>query len=364
MSIPKEPRALMIQLMYLVLTAMLALNITREVLNAFNTINSSIEKSNSTIDEKNAKLYELFDLAEAKPEERDKVKPWNDKAKEVRKLSEEMIAYLAQLKDTVIARGGGLIQDDRTGEMVPAKMEDINVSTVYFVEVEKKGDELKAKLQGYIDQLLTYIDDPNEKEVFKSQIPIDLADYKPNDDNPRGDWATGTFNHVPVIGAVTLLSKFQNDVKNAEGFILERLYSKIHAEDIHIDDYKVIAVPNISYALAGDEITTTVTLAAYSKSIRPEISSSVGGPTEVKDGIGIIKFRAPNSPGLQTVRGNVTVPIRGERKSYPFEFTYMVGSTGASLGLDKMNVFYIGVDNPVTVSASGYNIEDIKLAIP
>lgn len=364
MAIPKEPRALMIQLMYLVLTAMLALNITREVLNAFNTINSSIEKSNSTIDQKNATIYQLFEKAESRPEDREKAKPWHDKAKEVKQLSADMVAYIGMLKDTVIARGGGLVLDERTGEMVPNKMEDINVSTFYFVENDKKGDELKGKLQNYIDQLLSYIDNPTAREEFKSQIPIDLSDYKPNDDNKTGDWSRGTFNNIPIIGAITLLSKFQNDVKNAEGFIIENLYKNINAESILIDEYKVIAVPNISYALAGDEINATVTLAAYSKAIRPEISSSAGGSIEVKDGIGVIKFRAANSPGLQTVRGSVTVPFKGERKSYPYEFTYMVGSTGASLGLDKMNVFYIGVDNPVTVSASGYNIEDVKLTIP
>lgn len=360
MAIPKEPRALMIQLMYLVLTAMLALNITREVLNAFNTINSSIERSNSTIDQKNAAIYELFDKAEANKEDADKVRPLNEKAKQIKKMSEDLVNYITELKDTIVARSGGLILNERTGQNEPVKMEDIDVATVYFVEVDKKGDELKGKLQTYIDNLLEFLPQ-EEREEFRKRIPINLDNYSKSDDNPDGDWSRGTFNNIPIIGAMTLLSKFQNDIKNAEGFVIEKLYSSIHQDALHIDEYKVIAVPNISYALAGDPIEATVTLAAFSKSVNPQISSSAGGRVEVKDGIGTIKFNASSSPGLQTVKGNVVVPVKGEQKSYPFEFKYMVGSTGASLGLDKMNVFYIGVDNPVTVSASGYNIEDVSL---
>lgn len=360
MAIPKEPRALMIQLMYLVLTAMLALNITREVLNAFNTINSSIERSNATIDQKNQAIYDAFDKAESKPENRDKVKPLNDKAKEIKQLSSELVTYINGLKDTIITRSGGLTTNERTGLQEPSKMEDIDVATVFFVEIDKKGDELKGKLQDYIDKLLSFLPE-DQKESFRSQIPINLEDYAPNDDNKTGDWSRGTFNNIPIIGAMTLLSKFQNDIKNAEGFVIEDLFKQIHINDIHIDAYEVIAVPNVSYALAGDEIVATVTLAAYSKSIVPQISHNSGGSLKVENGVGKITFKAANSPGLQTVRGNVTVPMNGKMENFPFDFSYMVGSTGASLGLDKMNVFYIGVDNPITVSASGYNIEDVNL---
>lgn len=361
MSIPKEPRALMIQLMYLVLTAMLALNITREVLNAFMTINDSIVKSNTTVTQKNEDFYRMFDAEEAKPEEADRVKPWNDKAKKVKALSEEMYSYLESLKDTIVNRAGGYIVNERTGKQEPKSMEDIDVATKYFVE-EKHGDELKSKLEQYINGVLADVDDPDTKKTLRDNIPLDLGNFEPNDENPKGDWSFGTFNNVPVVAINTILSKFQSDVKNAESGVVEYFFSKVNDSIIKIDEYMPVAVANTGYALPGEEITATITLAAYSRSVNPTISSNRGA-VKVENGVGTLKFTASGT-GKQTITGNISMPFRGQNKSYPWTLDYYVGSTGGSMQLDKMNVFYIGVPNPVTVAASGYDIDDVTLEIP
>jgi gliding motility-associated protein GldM len=102
-------------------------------------------------------------------------------------------------------------------------------------------------------------------------------------------------------------------------------------------------------------------LAAYNKSANPTISSSAGA-VPVKDGVGTLKFRA-SGVGAKTVNGVISIDKAGKKETYPFKFDYIVGTAGASLQLDKMNVMYIGVDNPVTLSASGYNIEDVSLSM-
>lgn len=360
MSIPKEPRQLMINLMYLVLTAMLALNITREVLTAFQTINTSIESSNSTISGKNAQFYQQFDKLESNKDEADKVKPLNDKAKEVKAASEELVRYLESWKDTVIARSGGYITND-AGEKEIKSMEDIDASTKLFVE-SKKGDEIKTKLLNYVDFILAKVENPDARAAIKAQIPVQIIKPKSTEENPAGDWAYGTFHNIPVVAAIAMLSKFQNDVKNSESMVVEHLFKQIHADDIQIDEMMPVAVPNTSYALEGDEITATITLAAYNKAVNPSISSNRGA-VSVKEGVGTLKFRASGA-GLQTVNGVISMVSRGKTKTYPYKFEYMVGSAGASLQLDKMNVMYIGVPNPVTISAAGYNIEDVRLSIP
>lgn len=364
MSIPKEPRALMIQLMYLVLTAMLALNITREVLNAFVSIDESISRTNTTIKDKNLKMYEAFDAKEA-DDKSDRVKPWNDKAKKVKVASAEILTYLEGLKDTVVTRSGGTMLDERTGKTVPIRMEDIDAATFFFVGKDQKGGEgdvLKGKLQAFIDEVLVDLD-PAEREAIRVKVPINLEDFAKSDDNPKGDWTFGNFNNVPVVAATAILSKFQSDVINAEGLIVEALYRHIDDNVLKFDELAPIAVANTSYALEGDEITATVTLAAYNKNVNPTITSSAGS-VKVENGVGTIKFKASGQPGQKTVSGSVSLPINGENKSFPWKLDYYIGTTGASLALDKMNVFYIGVDNPVTVSGSGYNIEDITLSIP
>src|SRR5690606_1126099 len=157
-------------------------------------------------------------------------------------------------------------------------------------------------------------------------------------------------------------SKFQNDVKNSESMVLEHLLTQVHAEDYKFDALQAIAVPKTSYALEGQEIEATIMLAAYNKTAKPTITSSAG-PVTVQDGVGTLKFRASGA-GAKTVNGRITIDKAGKVESHEFKFEYMVGSAGASMQLDKMNVMYIGVPNPITLSASGYNLEDVSLSMP
>jgi gliding motility-associated protein GldM len=358
MALPKEPRQLMINLMYLVLTAMLALNITKEVLTAFMTINGSIEKSNETIIGKNSEFYKNFDEAE-NTADRAKVKPYNDKAKEIKVQSEELYKYLQGWKDTIITRSGGW--EDVKGAKEIKSQEDINTPTMLLVE-QKKGDDIKKKMLAYADFVLQRVDNPGDKERIRKQLPIQLKDLPHTEDNPSGDWTYGTFHNIPVVASVAMFSKFQNDVKNAESMVLDYLASQVYLKDKKFDALVAIATPNTTYALEGQEIETQIVLAAYNKSANPSMSSSAGA-VPVKDGVGTLKIRASGA-GVKTVNGVIAIETNGVKESYPYKFQYTVGSAGASLQLDKMNVMYIGVDNPITLSASGYNIEDVRLNMP
>lgn len=358
MALPKDPRQLMINLMYLVLTAMLALNITKEVLTAFMTINGSIEKSNSTIIGKNNEFYKTFEEAE-NTADKAKVKPYNDKAKEIKAQSEELYKYLEDWKEKMISTSGGW--DMINGVKEVKNPEDINTPTMLLVE-QKKGDEIKQKLLTYADFVLARVDNPQDKERIKNAIPIQLKDLPKTEDNPQGDWTYGTFHNIPVVASVAMFSKFQNDVKNAESMVLDYLASQVYLKDKKFDALVAIATPSTTYALVGQEINTQIVLAAYNKSVNPGMSSSAGA-VSVKDGVGTLKITASGA-GPKTVNGVITIENNGEKESYPYKFEYTVGSAGASLQLDKMNVMYIGVPNPLTLSASGYNIEDVKPNMP
>lgn len=360
MSIPKEPRQQMINMMYLVLTAMLALNITKEVLNAFQTINQSIERSNDAISGKNAALYAAFDKAQNNPSEADKVRPYNDRAKKVKAYTDELYSYLNSLKDSVINRAGGK-DVNAEGDTVVKSIENIDASPQFFYKLGY-GDSVKNRLIKYKDDILSLIPPGDTKNSLDSQFPVQVIDPKPNEDNPKGEWSFGTFNNIPVVAAVAMLSKFQNDIKNAEAMALEDLQKRIYLEDYKFDTLAPIAVPTTSYALEGQEIEANITLAAFNKTLNPDIF--VGGQKiEVKGGVGIYKTKA-SGIGEREVTGQIVMDKQGKKETYPFKFKYMVGSAGASMGLDKMNVMYIGVDNPVTLSASGYNIQDVDLVVP
>jgi gliding motility-associated protein GldM len=358
MALPKEPRQLMINLMYLVLTAMLALNITKEVLTAFMTINGSIEKSNQTIIGKNNDFYTAFDAAE-NTADREKVKPWNDRAKAIKAQSESLYTFLQSWKDTIITRSGGMELVNDVNEI--KNQEDINTPTMLLVE-QKRGDEIKKRMLAFSEFVLQQIPDEEQRNRMKSRLPIQIKDLPKTEDNPQGDWSYGTFHNIPVVASVAMFSKFQNDVKNVESMVLDYLQSQVYIKDIKIDAFVPMATPNTSYALEGQEINATIVLAAYNKNINPKMSSSAGA-VSVVDGVGTLKFRASGA-GPKTVNGVISMDANGVTKTYPYKFEYTVGSAGASLQLDAMNVMYIGVDNPITLSASGYNIEDVKLGMP
>jgi gliding motility-associated protein GldM len=360
MSIPKEPRQIMINLMYLVLTAMLALNISSEILHAFKTINQSITQSNASISGKNNELYQAFQDNENQPAKHDRVKPYNDRAKQIKAEAQKMIAYLESWKDRIIAESGGYT-DDKDGEKEIKAEGNIDASTLLLVE-RKGGDSLKQKLLDFRTTILNAID-PAAKSKIDKQLPVKVENPKKSDNNPQADWSTGNFHNMPVMACVALMSKFQNDVRNSEALAVQELFAEAHQSEIKFDEIAAIGVPKTSYVLAGQKVEASIMMVAYNKAAQLQVSPGGGHISKIQDGIAQWETIA-SGVGLQTVRGSVTVDLGDRKETKNYQFEYMVGSTGASMQLDKMNVFYIGVPNPITVSAAGYSLEDVSVAIP
>ncbi len=360
MSIPKEPRQIMINLMYLVLTAMLALNISTEILHAFKVINDSITKSNAAISDKTGKLYKDFQDNEDQIVNHDRVKPFNDKAKIVKSESQQMIDYLENWKKRMITITGGY-EDSTPGQVVYHSESDINTSTDILVEAHG-GDTVKQKLLEFRTKILSILS-PENKQKLESQIPVKIEDPKKNEDNPKGDWTFGMFHNTPLVAVIALMSKFQNDVRNSEALMIQALYNEAHQTEIKFDEIQAFGVPKTSYVLAGQKVEAEIMMVAFNKSaaITPNVPG--GHISKVENGVAHWETVA-GGVGEQTVRGNVTIDLGSRKEPKQFEFKYMVGSTGGSMQLDKMNVFYIGVPNPVTVSAAGYSLEDVYLDVP
>lgn len=355
---PKEPRQLMINLMYLVLTAMLALNVSSEILHAFKTINNSVMKSTSLIEGKNQDTYMSLQANEDIKENRERVKPFNDRAKLVKAQAEGFISYLENWKYRIINEAGGKETDDTANIKRP---DDIDASTRLLVE-GNGGNDIKKKIEELRNFMLSQVDEDTRASMAK-ELPLSVVATERTDNNPQGDWATGNFYNMPVMAAVTLFSKMQNDARSSESIVIDHLFQKSKARPFEFDAIKAIAVPRNSYALQGQKITADILLGAYNSTVNPSVSSSSGRVVSVKEGVATWETNAAGV-GMQTVRGSVTINMNGQAKTEPWEFSYVVGSTGASLQLDKMNVFYVGVPNPITVTAAGYSLEDVSMSIP
>jgi len=348
----------MINLMYLVLTAMLALNISSEILHAFKIINESMTKSNGALDAKNNETMLALQANEDMQGHKDRVKPFNDRAKEVHTKSAEVYNYLEDWKKKVITQAGGYLPGQ------PGVIKDeanIDASTLLLVE-KRGGDEIKAKLTELKNYIVARISKPDAKAVIEKELPLQTPNPPKDDNNPQGDWSTGTFYHVPTLGVIALMSKLQSDVRNAEAMVINQLFLEADAEQIKFDAITALAVPKTSYVLQGQPVEAQIMVAAYNKSVNPQINAS-SGSVKVVDGVGTWTGTA-SGVGEQKVTGTLNLNLGDRPFTQKWEFKYMVGSAGASLQLDKMNVFYIGVPNPITVTAAGYSLEDVSINIP
>ena len=351
----------MINLMYLVLTALLALNVSNEILNAFKTLSLSIDRSNQSIDQKNAEVYLAIKENEKAPGQAAKVKPYREKADEVVKQADDMVVFLQNWKKRIIIEAGGYATDpEDTALHIPGRMDNIDATTKLLVE-SHGGDTMKKRIMDLRSFLLTQLSSADTSKI-SPLMPLRVTHAKRNDHNPTGDWSIENFEHMPAIAAIALFSKFQNDVRSSEALVLNRLFEEAHMKDIKFDTIGAVAVPNQSYLLEGQKVGASILLAAFNKAQRPTVTVLGGGGSVKPADNGVVPWETvAKGTGLQTVRGKIELQSETGPITREWKFEYMVGTTGASLQLDKMNVFYIGVDNPVTVAAAGYSVEDVSL---
>ncbi|MEO8961698.1 MAG: gliding motility protein GldM [Ginsengibacter sp.] len=348
-GLPRDPRQKMINVMYLVLTAILALNVSNEVINAFKVVNNSLVTSNDNISASNNTLYKSLEDKLAKPESREKAAIWEPKAMQARKLSSEMMTYLDSLK-LALKHSADLKMkwDNKLKDSVEDYREDnLDASTRLF-ETNKEGEKLEARLNQYKASMLSI--DPSIKKQFESNFPVNTVPPI-SQEGKKLDFTQSFFHMTPTVAALTMLSKFQNNIKNAESMIVTYCHSQIGAVEVHMDQVGVLVGQNSNYLMPGQQLQVTAGVGAYSSSATPSISIN-GSNVPVSAGQGTYTTTVSGA-GEHTM--NVSVTFRDENNKLVTKtqaVKYTVGTPGgAAVMLDKMNVFYIGVPNPVTISS-------------
>lgn len=349
MSIPKKPRQIMVNLMYIVLTAMLALNVSAEILDAFIEMDESISESNTLVYESNNMLLkEMQQQAEAYPQ----FKSFANNAEKAQQWCVEFDNYLHELKNLIIEQSGGL---DETGQVKNIRNKD--VATRLMVN-ESKGLELKGKIQSLRDSLLSVLDE-EELAGITERIPLKIKPVP--ESSEKSSWAAYHFYQMPVAAVLPILSKFQNDAKLSETVILNHFANKISVKPV-FDEYEAIISADRSYLTVGEEISADIFLGAYSSTTDNIFIKINGQNVPVKNGKA--KFEAlANSIGKKDLNAVITIrnPLTNEVKSYKKSFHYEVGERSVALSPDKMNVMYVGVENPLSVSAAGVPSASIQV---
>lgn len=358
------PRQKMINMMYLVLTALLAMNVSSEILNAFKTVNNSIMKSNSMITDKNNGVNEAFNNAMNEPGQAEKAKEWMPFSDQATKVSNDMYNYIEGLKTELKKQSGLEVVDG----VETYKEDDLDAATRLFIEEDnsKKGIELYDKMKKYKTDLLASIDynklpaPLNEKvkadvdNIAKSlPINMDVPTSKTGNkySNDAKGWLNSNFHMTPTVAAVTILTKLQNDIKNSEATVKDYCLNQIGKVKFVYDKFEAIVSANTNYTMPGEPIEVYAGVGAFSEQAAPTISIN-GAVQPLQNGKATYKTIA-NGVGKHTIPVSITfTKPDGGRETKQTSIEYTVGApSGAAVMLEKMNVVYIGVDNPMKISS-------------
>ena len=345
MALPREPRQKMINMMYLVLTALLALNVSSEILNAFKTVNNSLEKSNTTINSSTETIMTSLEKKLHEESTREKANIWYPRAQQIQRFAADVNNYIQKLKDDILTKAGGDPKDNTK------RYKDDNLDIATRMMVDKGGGKvLLQKLTEFKNNVLNLND--TIKTEFANSLPIDTK-IPTTQSKSNKTWEAAYFHMVPTVAALTILSKFQNDIKTSENKVVAFCHNKVGEVIYRPDAFAAIAVANSTNVLPGQEIEITAGVGGFSKAVHPVIT--IDGRTIAlgDDGAAHQKITA-GSVGDRTVNVNIQYTDQdGHVQNIQKKIDYTVGQSNAAVQLDKMNVLFIGVDNPITISGSG-----------
>ena len=361
-----SPRQKMINMMYLVLTALLALNVSKDILKAFQKVEGSLSQAVENIGVQNNLMYSEFEkAADNNPI---KVGMWKDLAFDIKDDAEGLRKYIGVLKDSLIDKTGGY---DEEGALIG--MDNLEKVANEMLKKPKKGALLKIELAAYRDRMLGIkgVSD-NQDLTDLINITFDLDDIVTKKQTLL--WEEDRFDHYPLIAVLTFLTQLQGDVVNIESKVVDYLRSNIGADDMKFSTVEAQVVAPKNYIMEGDTFKATISIAAYDDSQTPTIIvtdvfindtlpdySQADTIPVALDGRGMYSIPT-RGIGVQKRAAKILLNTENGVREYEEIFEYQVAKPMAVVSPTKMNVFYKGVPNPIEISVPGYSPEDLTVS--
>jgi gliding motility-associated protein GldM len=384
----ETPRQKMIGMMYLVLTALLAMNVSKQILKGYVTVNESMEKSKANLTANNKRVMDAFqNTINGNPA----AKPYYDKAVEAEAKINEVVKYIDGLKKIVFEETEKLGGGDTMQLRFAASLDNYDMPTHILIGADAAAPEdkpnsaleLKRKMNTLMDGLITQLNamQQDKKTRFLPEIYENLKkkfeSMKPHDSGAEEDgikmtWDVENFYHLPEAAVITNLNKMQADLKNLDAEILGEYSAASGKLAIKFDRLNAKVIAPSSYIQAGQPYKADIFLAASSSAMTADMmqvllgadsATGAGGtPMPIEGGMG--KFEVGTSgQGEQTYKGIIKFKKPdGSFDNYPFQASYMVAAPAVAVAAEKMNVLYIGVPNPIAVSAAGVSPTDLQVS--
>ena len=363
--------------MYLVLTAMLALNVSVEVLQSFRVVDASLTQTLGNVGKKNNQIYNEFEAAYI--ENPAKVKEWKDKSDQVKGKTNALITKIRDLKEELALASGGYAKKNADADFVLApeapilinskgdtiiivKEDDLNTPSEIMIK-QKKATDLKNSIKEYREFITSFLEEgsPLRENILKQ---LDTPDPKSSlkEGGDKKTWEILHFESKPLIAIITILSKIQVDVQNAETNIISNFYSQIDAASFKFNKLGARILPKSTYVLEGDQFEAEIYLAAEDTTQQPEIFVN-NSKLAVHEGIATYKA-STSKAGTYKWDGKILYKNPdGNIVSYPFKGEYQVEKPSVTISPTKMNVLYFGLPNPVSISVPGVSSQNIEVSV-
>ncbi|MBL7945729.1 MAG: gliding motility protein GldM, partial [Flavobacteriales bacterium] len=377
--------------MYLVLTALLAMNVSKEILDSFITVNNGLENTKLSLNDKMNAQYKSFESFAG--ENAAKYGAAWEEAKKIKAAGAEIIAYIDSIKANAIITAEGwprdsvVLGDGRIVDLAKVTKKDSHDELTNLMiggepATPKDGPmsatDLKNKLEAFRELVKNSRKDDTELAASMDRV-FNFAD-RADASGTMNNWQSINFYHVPLAAGITILSKIQADVRNAEGEVVKRMMDAVEGKSFKFNKLEAIVKPRSSYVTVGAKYSAEIFLGAYDDQNAPTVwvckpgayvDTTITPPKIVGEseklqmnGAKAILERVAGGAGLQKVSGIIEyTPVGGEKQIEAFFTEYEVAAPNLVVSPTKMNVFYRGVDNPVSISVSGYSDKDIAASM-
>ncbi len=352
----------MIGMMYLVLTAMLALNVSADILNGFALVDNSLRSSISAANNRNAKLYRDFQAANA--ENPEKIQEWYNKAVELQQRADSLYNYLQHFKETLatLADGKEKVEARRAAEGDPTihieKIDNIDVGGQYAI-TQGHGAELKEVVAYYRDFAAEMA---GRDEELRNTILKSFATERGYNAHRKDscEWEVAVFEFMPLGATNIILTKMMNDVRSTEGQLLQYLEDQTDAGDLRVNKLSAYVIPNSNYVIRGGKYSAQIILAGVDSTRRPEYY--IEGQRINDQG----KYEVPaTSVGLKKYSGWIAYldPASGTMQNLQFHSEYNVSEPAVTISNVDLNVMYRGYDNKFSISVPGISADKIRVNV-
>ena len=347
----QTPRQRMMGILYLVLLGLVALNVSDSVLDSFRNLATSLGTSTQNTQTTIDNMFSAFRATKLK-DEPERATPILHHAEEASGLVANLTGYIDSLQQLLETEGGGY--DEATGDL--RKRDNLSISPRLMVkDPEKRAEKLRSLITETRQRLM---------ELSNNQVGFALdAEDPAARGGVKKTWEEANFGDgIPLTAAVTALEKIRADVKNAEAAVVKHIFGEMDMAVVNLDRFAAVAVAPSSYIIQGQPYTAKVFLTAYDSKSNPEVSVG-GAPLPVADGQATYSVNTSRE-GVFNWTGTIRVQqTDGTVKEYQTApQSYQVARPSAVVSPDAMNVLYIGVDNPISVSAPGIPKESLSIS--